>query len=150
MHAANRWKSALWAPFVAACLAVALFFAVAPALAGDTADETAAATNGEKAGADAVVNPLAGVPAAIEAGKELYSTYGCYGCHGLDGAGHMGPSINDSEWRYGGSDADLFESISKGRPKGMPAWGDRFTEKQIWQVIAYVRSLYVGPDAGTK
>lgn len=147
MHAVHRFMPAMSGPLVVACLAVALFLTVAPAMA---AGDTAAATNDAKANADSVVNPLAGDPAAIAAGKELYSTYGCYACHGLDGAGHMGPSINDSEWRYGGTDADLFETITKGRPKGMPAWGDRFTDKQIWEIIAFVRSLYIGPDTESK
>src|SRR5699024_9797013 len=86
-------------------------------------------------------NPFAGDPKAAAAGKKLYLKVGCYGCHGRSGGGGMGPSLVDSKWRYGDSDADLFETIVQGRPKGMPAWGKHFTDDQVWQIIAYIRSL---------
>jgi cytochrome c oxidase cbb3-type subunit 3 len=53
----------------------------------------------------------------------------------------MGPSLRDSVWRYGSSDTQLFATISEGRPVGMPAWGGRIPEDQIWQLISYIRSL---------
>ena len=37
--------------------------------------------------------------------------------------------------------AEVFESIYQGRPDGMPAWGGRITNDQIWMLTAYVRSL---------
>jgi cytochrome c oxidase cbb3-type subunit 3 len=44
-----------------------------------------------------------------------------------------------------GSDADnIFDTISKGRPNGMPSWGARIPESQIWQLVAYVKSLSGG------
>ena len=35
----------------------------------------------------------------------------------------------------------IFDTIVKGRPRGMPTWGGRIPENQIWQIVAYVRSL---------
>jgi cytochrome c oxidase cbb3-type subunit III len=29
----------------------------------------------------------------------------------------------------------------KGRPNGMPAWSGRIPEYQIWQIVAFVRSM---------
>lgn len=86
-------------------------------------------------------NPFEGDSEAIAEGKKLYMKVGCYGCHGRSGGGGMGPSLVDSQWRYGNSDADLFKTIVQGRPKGMPAWGSHFTDDQVWEIIAYIRSL---------
>jgi cytochrome c oxidase cbb3-type subunit 3 len=44
-------------------------------------------------------------------------------------------------WIYGGEPANLFDTIVKGRPNGMPTWGGRIPEYQVWQLVAYVRSM---------
>jgi hypothetical protein len=36
-------------------------------------------------------------------------------------AAAWGPSLRDPVWLYGSSDAQVFDSIAKGRSKGMPA-----------------------------
>jgi len=91
-------------------------------------------------------NPFTGQPEAIQAGRKLYLKWNCYGCHGTMGGGGMGPSLIDSEWRYGGEDAKVFETIRGGRPNGMPAFS-MLTDEETWQLIAYIRSLYKGdPD----
>jgi cytochrome c oxidase cbb3-type subunit 3 len=46
-----------------------------------------------------------------------------------------------TEWIYGGEPENLFDTIVKGRPNGMPSWGGRIPEYQIWQIIAYIRSM---------
>ena len=53
----------------------------------------------------------------------------------------MGPPLIKSTWIYGGEPANLFDTIVKGRPNGMPAWGNRIPEYQVWQLVSYVRSL---------
>ena len=45
------------------------------------------------------------------------------------------------QWIYGGEPANLFDTVVKGRPNGMPSWGSRIPEYQIWQIVAYIRSL---------
>jgi cytochrome c oxidase cbb3-type subunit 3 len=35
----------------------------------------------------------------------------------------------------------IYQTIHDGRPNGMPAFGGRITEEEIWQLVAYVRSL---------
>ena len=37
--------------------------------------------------------------------------------------------------------ASIVDSITYGRPNGMPAFQGRMTPQQIWQVAAYVRTL---------
>ncbi len=66
--------------------------------------------------------------------------YNCIGCH-ANGGGGIGPPLIKQQWIYGGEPANIFDTIVKGRPNGMPAWGDRIPEYQIWQIVAYVRSM---------
>lgn len=47
----------------------------------------------------------------------------------------------DQYWTYGGEPANIFDTIVKGRPNGMPSWGGRIPEYQIWEIVAFVRSL---------
>jgi cytochrome c oxidase cbb3-type subunit 3 len=53
----------------------------------------------------------------------------------------MGPSLRDKDWIYGGTDMQVFDSIAQGRAHGMPAWGTRLPEEEIWKLAAYVKSL---------
>jgi cytochrome c oxidase cbb3-type subunit 3 len=88
-----------------------------------------------------VKNPYEGDKKAIASGAQLFIGYNCLDCHGADGSGAMGPSFQDGRWHFGGSPGDVFESIYQGRPDGMPAWGGRISNEQIWMLTAYVRSL---------
>jgi mono/diheme cytochrome c family protein len=89
----------------------------------------------------AIKNPYEGDKNAIATGGKLFVAYNCLDCHGAEGSGAMGPSFQDGRWHFGGSPAEVFESIYQGRPDGMPAWGGRITNDQIWMLTAYVRSL---------
>lgn len=86
-------------------------------------------------------NPYGAETGAIEEGRFLYIRMNCAYCHAFDGTGGMGPDLTDNQWRYGSSDADVFETIYRGRAQGMPAWGNVLTEDQIWKLVSYVRSL---------
>jgi len=88
-----------------------------------------------------IKNPYEGDKGAIATGGKLFVGYNCLDCHGADGSGAMGPSFQDGRWHFGGSAGDVFESIYQGRPDGMPAWGGRISNDQIWMLTAYVRSL---------
>ncbi|PYO80225.1 MAG: hypothetical protein DMD63_01790 [Gemmatimonadetes bacterium] len=89
----------------------------------------------------AIKNPYEADKNAVALGGKLFVAYNCLDCHGADGSGAMGPSFQDGRWHFGGSPAEVFESIYQGRPDGMPAWGGRITNDQIWMLTAYVRSL---------
>jgi hypothetical protein len=88
-----------------------------------------------------VSNPYEGDKRAIALGGQLFVGYNCLDCHGAEGSGAMGPSFQDGRWHFGGSPGEVFESIYQGRPDGMPAWGGRISNDQIWMLTAYVRSL---------
>lgn len=77
---------------------------------------------------------------AVSQGKVWFRTYNCNGCHG-QGGGDSGPALMDGAWRYGADPASVYASIAHGRPNGMPAFGQRLPEDQIWQLAAYVRSM---------
>jgi mono/diheme cytochrome c family protein len=88
-----------------------------------------------------VTNPYEGSKDAAATGAKLFIAYNCLDCHGAEGSGAMGPSFQDGRWHFGGSAGEVFESIYQGRPDGMPSWGGRITNDQIWMLTAYVRSL---------
>jgi len=88
-----------------------------------------------------VTNPFEGDGRAVTVGGQLFIGYNCMDCHGAEGSGAMGPSFQDGRWHFGGSPGEVFESIYQGRPDGMPAWGGRISNEQIWMLTAYVRSL---------
>lgn len=89
----------------------------------------------------ASTNPYADDLAAIQEGRTLFRRWNCAGCHGDHAGGGMGPSLRDVDWRYGDSDAHVYDSIAEGRSLGMPAWGTKLPEQQIWKLTAYIRSL---------
>jgi cytochrome c oxidase cbb3-type subunit 3 len=78
---------------------------------------------------------------AVNQGKRLFRWYNCSGCHGGGGGGGMGANLMDAGWRYGHEPAAIYATIVEGRPNGMPAFGGRIADDQVWQLVAYVRSL---------
>src|SRR3546814_29274 len=91
--------------------------------------------------AQSIHNPLEGQPQAIAQGKALFGSMNCVYCHASGGKGLMGPALDNAGWRYGGSPAEIYNSIHDGRPKGMPAWGARLPSDEIWKLVAYIESL---------
>jgi cytochrome c oxidase cbb3-type subunit 3 len=77
---------------------------------------------------------------AVSQGKTLYNQFNCSGCH-FQGGGGIGPPLMDSEWIYGSRPENIFETIAEGRPNGMPSFGGKIVTDQIWQLVAYVRSM---------
>jgi cytochrome c oxidase cbb3-type subunit 3 len=47
----------------------------------------------------------------------------------------------DANWIYGAEPANIFATIVQGRPNGMPSFRGRIPEYQVWQLVAYVRSM---------
>lgn len=87
-------------------------------------------------------NPYTGDSTAVRQGDSLFLSMNCAGCHGWEAkTGIFAPNLTDNYWRYGGSDADVFNSIYEGRARGMPAWGGVLSQDQIWKIVAYINSL---------
>ena len=72
-------------------------------------------------------------------GKQLFSQFNCTGCHG-QGGGNSGPALMDDQWIYGAEPENIYATIVQGRPNGMPSF-QRLQSQQVWQLVAYVRSL---------
>ena len=76
----------------------------------------------------------------LSEGQRLYENFNCVGCH-AHGGGDIGPPFSDDKWIYGYQPQQVFASIVQGRPKGMPSYGFRLNENQVWELVAYVRSM---------
>jgi cytochrome c oxidase cbb3-type subunit III len=77
---------------------------------------------------------------AIAEGKRLYQQFNCVGCHGHGGGG-IGPPLMDAEWIHGSEPHVIGTVIVEGSPNGMPAFRGKIPDAQLWQLVAYVRSL---------
>jgi len=95
-------------------------------------------------------NPHDGDAAVARGGALLFNAMNCDGCHGTDASGWVGPNLGDGRWRYGGADAEVFNSIYYGRPHGMPAFGGTLGVEGVWTLVTYLRSLTPPPDLPTE
>jgi len=77
---------------------------------------------------------------ALSEGKRLFGWYNCNGCH-ANGGGDKGPALMDNVWIYGSKPAQIYSTIVEGRPNGMPSFGGHIPENEVWELVAYVRSL---------
>ncbi len=95
-------------------------------------------------------------PADVAAGARIFRSH-CADCHGLTGQGGKGPNLT-GQFFHGTSDQALLNNISDGiQGTAMP--GQFFSPDQIWQVVAFVRTLAAkgsanappgNPDNGAK
>jgi len=80
-------------------------------------------------------------PADIAGGQQLYAA-NCTACHGAAGQGMVGPNLTDAYWLHGGKVNQVFRTIKYGVPeKGMKAWKDDFSPRQIAQLASFIKTL---------
>jgi cytochrome c oxidase cbb3-type subunit III len=77
---------------------------------------------------------------AVSEGEKLFNQYNCSGCH-AHGGGGIGPPLMDQTWIYGSQPQNVFMTIVEGRPNGMPSFRGKIPDQQVWELVAYVRSL---------
>ena len=83
---------------------------------------------------------------AADNGADIFATK-CASCHGKDGAGNtpMGKNLKLRDLGSADvqkmSDNELKDTISKGKPPKMPAYGGKLSSTQIDDLVKYVRSL---------
>jgi len=96
-----------------------------------------------------VKNPVAATAESLSDGKRIYQRY-CASCHGSNAEGGPGndlipaaPDLTDKEWKHGSTDGEIFSVIKNGVPPdlNMVPFGDQITDKEIWNVVNYIRSL---------
>ena len=106
------------------------------------------ATIGASQEARSLKNPLANDREAVEAGKKLFARH-CASCHGPQGkgdgsmalAGGTPSNLTDDKWDHGSTDGEIFVAIRDGTSPDMEAYKEKLSEKEIWQVVTFVRSL---------
>lgn len=100
---------------------------------------------------EALANPLAADPSAVETGKVMFQTY-CTPCHG-DGI-NLGPIAGDPPARLPGvsvlagpngvartrSDGYIYLTVRNGG-NVMPSYGWAMNDREMWSTVAYVRTL---------
>lgn len=97
-------------------------------------------------------NPLGDAPEVAKLGEFQFRS-NCSFCHGLGArGGGRGPDLTRAQKHHGNSDALIFRNIREGVPgTAMPAAvgsiGVGMTEEEIWQVVAYIRSIEVKAPA---
>lgn len=92
------------------------------------------------------VRSLSGLPAddlKVARGAEVFKA-NCAACHGPDGKGNIAlgaPNLTDKTWLYGGSEATIIETVTKGRMAMMPAQDKVLSPEKIQLLTAYVWGL---------
>jgi len=92
------------------------------------------------------VRSLSGLPnddQKAARGAEVFKA-NCVACHGADGKGNIAigaPNLTDKAWLYGGSEAAIVETITKGRMGMMPAQDKVLSPEKIHLLTAYVWGL---------
>lgn len=93
-------------------------------------------------------NPIPSDESSVAEGRKTYSRH-CASCHGPSGkgdgsmalAGGTPSNLTDETWDHGSSDGEIFVVIRDGVSSDMESYKDKLTEKQMWQLVNYIRSL---------
>jgi len=92
-------------------------------------------------------NPYAGDAKAAKLGESQFRS-NCAFCHGLGArGGGRGPDLTRAQKRHGNSDEEIFRNVHDGiagtamPPATAGGIGVGMTDEEIWQAIAYIRSV---------
>lgn len=81
-------------------------------------------------------------PNDIAAGQKMFIS-NCAPCHGPQGQGVVGPNLTDDYWLHGGKINEVFKTIKYGvADKGMKAWQEDFSPKQLAQLASFIKSIH--------
>jgi mono/diheme cytochrome c family protein len=101
-----------------------------------------------------VKNPVPPTAEALAAGSQIYQQH-CQSCHGSkgDGKGEKAPELStapgdftDAKKMSGLTDGEIFAEVTEGHHP-MPAFADKLTEEQRWEVVDFVRAFAAKPSA---
>jgi cytochrome c oxidase cbb3-type subunit 3 len=95
--------------------------------------------------AQAQVETLQADPAIMASAQRVFDR-NCAVCHGYDAAGQASyfPDLTDSEWQWGGSQAQIEQSIRSGRNALMVGWEQVLGASGVNQVADYIAVLGTG------
>jgi mono/diheme cytochrome c family protein len=127
--------------FAAGAIALACLVA---ATGSNASDKTKGAKAPKASVAAAPADPVPGLlksPAALARGKSIFvGTCGAY-CHKMTAMQSDAPNLFDCAWLHGGSDQEIFHTITHGVPgTRMVAFGGAIPDADIWSVVAYIKS----------
>ncbi|MGH9383763.1 MAG: c-type cytochrome [Vicinamibacterales bacterium] len=88
-------------------------------------------------------NPFAGDSTAVAAGQRLFDQ-SCQACHGPGGRGDSGPALNTANFTR--TDVDVFRTIQGGVAGSQMPPFRQLTDNELWQLVAYLRSLAAPTD----
>ena len=97
-------------------------------------------------------NPFPPNPQTLAAGSQIYDHH-CRSCHGQYGDGNgekaselsVAPGDFTNALKMGAqADGELYWQITKGR-RPMPAFADKLSEEQRWEVADYIRTFAQRP-----
>jgi alcohol dehydrogenase (cytochrome c) len=88
-----------------------------------------------------ISNPLNDAE-SVKVGQTIFSR-SCAECHGHKGIGASAPGLVSASYKHGDSDWAIFSTVSRGIP-GTGMASQDLDEKQIWNVVAYLRRLRLG------
>ncbi len=93
---------------------------------------------------------MASSPESVSNGAKSYGRY-CAACHGREGRGDgaggakLDPkpsNLADADWKHGPTDGEVFLVVHDGvKGTGMKGYASRLTEKEIWDLVNYIRTL---------
>ena len=81
--------------------------------------------------------------AAVQRGRSIFAGTCAAYCHKLTPGSGDALYLFDCEWKHGGRDQDIFNTISNGVPNTrMIAFGTNFPEGEddLWKLIAFLKS----------
>jgi cytochrome c oxidase cbb3-type subunit 3 len=87
-----------------------------------------------------IAKEYSGDKEAIKEGREIFANT-CAPCHNADATGAIGPNLTTLTLKYGSTRNDLYETITKGRPNGMPSFLPQIGSEKISKVIAFLETL---------
>ena len=123
-------------------LSLALLLVLLPASVACSAPPTASWLKNVPARDHEKTNPYHDQADAIAAGRRIFVDR-CSHCHGENAEGtKKRPPLKSERVQHQASEGDLHWLLVNGNMRrGMPSWA-KLPDQQLWQVIAYVKSLH--------
>ena len=86
-------------------------------------------------------------PLILAGARRVYAR-NCAVCHGPDARGQASafPDLLDDDWQWGGTAAQVEQSIRQGRNGVMVAWHDTLGEQGVAEVVDFLETLAGGGD----
>src|SRR5688572_26317692 len=79
---------------------------------------------------------------SIPDGKILWDKSNCASCHGGDGSGgSAGVKLNDYLYTSQLKPVDIYKTLFAGGDKNHPTYADKLSNREIWNLAVYARSL---------